>query len=149
MVRLKIISFLSIIYSKNKVIENKFSVYIYLFLEHINRAISLVDWENMFLPLDASEQAKLFNETLLNIFSNFIPRKTIKCKFKEPPWMSKEIKTTLGVLIFAGTNFREFFSPYIRGYLFSRMIFYSTFAGTNFREWVVSIANLLGKYVEE
>ena len=43
---------------------------------------------------------------------------------------------TLGVLIFAGTNFREFFSPYIRGYLFSRMSFYSTFAGTNFREWV-------------
>ena len=56
---------------------------------------------------------------------------------------------TLGVLIFAGTNFREFFSPYIRGYLFSRMSFYSTFAGTNFREWVVSIANFLGKYVDD
>ena len=56
---------------------------------------------------------------------------------------------TLGVLIFAGTNFREFFSAYIRGYLFSRMCFYSTFAGTNFREWVVSIANFLGKYVDE
>ena len=64
-------------------------------VEHINRAISLVDRQNMFLPLDASEQAKLFNETLLNIFSNFIPRKTIKCKFKEPPWMSKEIKTSM------------------------------------------------------
>ena len=64
-------------------------------VEHINHAISLVDWQNMFLPLDASEQAKLFNETLLNIFSNFIPRKTIKCKFKEPPWMSKEIKTSM------------------------------------------------------
>ena len=47
------------------------------------------------------------------------------------------IPDTLGVLIFAGTNFREFFSPYIRGYLFSRMSFYSTFAGTNFREWVL------------
>ena len=42
-----------------------------------------------------------------------------------------------------GTNFREFFSAYIRGYLFSRMSFYSTFAGTNFREWGVSIANFL------
>ena len=49
----------------------------------------------MFLPLDEIEQAKLFNETLLNIFSKFIPRKTIKCKFKEPPWMSKEIKTSM------------------------------------------------------
>ena len=59
------------------------------------------------------------------------------------------MSNTLGVLIFAGTNFREFFSAYIRGYLFSRMSFYSTFAGTNFREWVVSIANFLGKYVDE
>ena len=51
------------------------------------------------------------------------------------------IITTLGVLIFAGTNFREFFPLIIRGYLFLRMSFYSTFAGTNFREWAVSIAN--------
>ena len=29
------------------------------------------------------------------------------------------------------------------------MSFYSTFAGTNFREWVVSIANFLGKYVDD
>ena len=63
-------------------------------MEHINRAICLVDWENMFLPLDVNEQAKIFNETL-NIFNNFVPRKTIKCKFKEPPWMSKEIKTNM------------------------------------------------------
>ena len=48
------------------------------------------------------------------------------------------VDDTLEVLIFAGTNFREFFSPYIRGYLFSRMSFYSTFAGTNFGESVIS-----------
>ena len=49
------------------------------------------------------------------------------------PWDMALI--TLAVLIFAGTNFREFLSPYIRGYLFSRMSFYSTFVGTNFREF--------------
>ena len=53
--------------------------------------ISLVNWKNMFLPLDVTGEAKLF----LNIFSNFIHRKTIKSKFKEPPWMSKEIKTSM------------------------------------------------------
>ena len=42
-------------------------------VEHINRAIFLDDWDNMFLPLDINEQAKLLNETLLNIFNNFIP----------------------------------------------------------------------------
>ena len=43
---------------------------------------------------------------------------------------------TLGVLIFAGTNFRELSPPYIGGYLFSRM----SFAGTNFREFGTKIA---------
>ena len=76
----------------------------------------------------------------------------VRLFYKDLGWLlqnSRGNKFTLEVLIFAGTNFRKFFSTYIRGYLFSRMSFYSTFAGTNFREWVVSIANFLGKYVDE
>ena len=63
--------------------------------EFINRAISLFDWESALSPLDTNEQVKLFNETLLNIFRNFIPHKLIKCSYKDPPWISREIKTCL------------------------------------------------------
>ena len=64
-------------------------------VEQINRAITLFDWENILSPLETNEQVKLFNETLLNIFRNFIPHKLIKCSYKDPPWITKEIKTSL------------------------------------------------------
>ena len=63
--------------------------------EFINRAISLFDWESALSPLDTNKQVKLFNETLLNILRNFIPHKLIKCSYKDPPWISREIKTCL------------------------------------------------------
>ena len=30
---------------------------------------------------------ELLNETLLNIFQNYIPNKKIKCDYRQPPWM--------------------------------------------------------------
>ena len=59
----------------------------------IRRSLSLLDWERMFQNLDIDAQVDLLNETLLNIFENFIPNKIITCKNKEPPWASKKTKT--------------------------------------------------------
>ena len=64
-------------------------------VEQINRAVSLFDWHGALSSLDVNEQVDLFNETLLNIFRNFIPNKTIKHNSKDPPWVSQEIKTSL------------------------------------------------------
>ena len=61
----------------------------------INRAISLFDWENAFYNKEVDDQVKLFNETLTNIFRNYIPHKKIKCDYKDPPWITTEIKTNL------------------------------------------------------
>ena len=41
------------------------------------------------------EQVNLFNETLLNIFSNFCPNKTISCDDKDPPWLTDDIKNMI------------------------------------------------------
>ena len=35
------------------------------------------------------------NETLLNIFRNYIPNKKIKCDYRQPPWMNDNIKRKL------------------------------------------------------
>ena len=64
-------------------------------VEQINQAISLFDWSSALTPLDVNEQVKLFNDTLLNIFRNFIPHKMIKCNGKDAPWITSEIKTCL------------------------------------------------------
>ena len=38
------------------------------------------------------EQLKVFNNTLMNIFSNYIPNKYIICDDKDPVWMNEKIK---------------------------------------------------------
>ena len=44
-------------------------------VEAINLAIESFNWENAFDGKDIHAQVALFNETLLNIFSNFIPNR--------------------------------------------------------------------------
>ena len=46
-------------------------------VEAINSAIESFNWENDFAGKDIHALAGLFNETLLNIFSYFIPNKKL------------------------------------------------------------------------
>ena len=61
----------------------------------IQRSIESFDWNSSFKNLSVNEQVELFNETLLNIYRNFIPHEKIKCNSRDPPWMNKEIKNAL------------------------------------------------------
>ena len=58
----------------------------------ISRAINDFDWENLFFNKSINDQLTLFNVTIMNIFKNFIPNKTIICKDKDPPWINEEVK---------------------------------------------------------
>ena len=60
----------------------------------IKRAIEF-DWEKSLSNLDANKQVFVFKETIMNIFENFIPHKTITPNDKDPPWMNKQIKTLI------------------------------------------------------
>ena len=44
---------------------------------------------------DINDKIKILNETLLNIFNNFIPNKVAKFDYKKPVWMNKEITLLL------------------------------------------------------
>ena len=61
----------------------------------IKRSIQHFDWEAAFEGRCVEDQVELSNNTLLNIFKNFIPHETKKCSHKDPPWMNKEIKSAL------------------------------------------------------
>ena len=61
----------------------------------IQKSIALFDWDRAFTNLCVNDQVELFEDTLLNIFRNFIPQETIKCSHKDPPWINKEIKSAL------------------------------------------------------
>ena len=49
------------------------------------------DFEN----LSVDEKVDFLNKTLLNIFRNYIPNRKIKCDYRQPPWMTDNIKKSL------------------------------------------------------
>ena len=52
----------------------------------------MVNWERLFSNKDINTQVSIFNETILNVFSNYVPNKYITIDDKDPVWMNETIK---------------------------------------------------------
>ena len=61
-------------------------------IENINKTISSFNLTRAFENLSVDKKVKLLNETLLNIFRNFIPNKKIKCDYRQPLSMTVTLK---------------------------------------------------------
>ena len=61
----------------------------------IQRAISLMNWNDVFSNKTADENVKTLKNVLLNIFGHFIPKKFIKVDYKYPNWMNPKIISSL------------------------------------------------------
>ena len=61
-------------------------------VDQIQQAIEQFSWEKLFRNLNVNEMVSLFNKTIKNILSNYIPHETITCDDKDPPWFNKNIK---------------------------------------------------------
>ena len=64
-------------------------------IENTNKAISNFNWNNAFENLSVDEKVDLLNETLVNIYRNYIHNKKIKCDYIQLPWMTDNIKKSL------------------------------------------------------
>ena len=51
----------------------------------IKRAIKDFDWENKLSLIDINDQVILFNETIVNVMSNFIPNEAMTFDDSDPP----------------------------------------------------------------
>ena len=65
--------------------------------QSINKAIEMFNWEKLFQNKNIHDQLKLFNETIVNIVSNYIPNKFITCNDKDPPWLNDHIKRLINL----------------------------------------------------
>ena len=63
--------------------------------DHIKKAINLFDWESSLNNLDVNEQVSVFNETIMNIMSNFVPIELVTCDDRDPPWMNRYMKNLI------------------------------------------------------
>ena len=66
-------------------------------MESIKRSIELVNWETLFYNKTVHKQVSIFNETTMNIFSNFIPDNyiTLDDRYLPLPWMNGIVKTKI------------------------------------------------------
>ena len=65
-------------------------------IEGIQRSFKAFPWRQHFrLNNDTNWQVKSFNEIFLNIISNFVPHDIKKIIPRDPPWITKTIKTKL------------------------------------------------------
>ena len=60
--------------------------------DHMKRAINGFPWERSFANLDINDKVYLFNKTIKNILSNFIPHETITFDDRDPPWINSQVK---------------------------------------------------------
>ena len=52
----------------------------------------MIDWNKLFSNANAEKQVNILNDTLFNIFSNFVRSKVITVADRDPPWINEEIK---------------------------------------------------------
>ena len=52
----------------------------------------MFDWDRAFVNTKVNEKVFILNKTILNILSNFIPRKTLTIDDKDSPWFTKKSK---------------------------------------------------------
>ena len=58
----------------------------------ISLALNAIDWDTSFFGFYANDRVALLSEYVLDIFSNFVPNKTITTRDKDALWMTPEIK---------------------------------------------------------
>ena len=56
------------------------------------KAVQTFDRVKAFGNLSVDGEIDVLNETLMNIFRNYIPNKKVKCNYCQPPWMNDKIK---------------------------------------------------------
>ena len=61
----------------------------------IQRSISQFNWEKAFSNKGINKQISIFNETVLNIMTNFIPHETKIFNDEEAAWINKNVKTMI------------------------------------------------------
>ena len=52
-------------------------------------------WEKAFCNPNVTKKVSTFDETILNVLSNYIQQKILTCDDKDPPWFNSRIKSLL------------------------------------------------------
>ena len=85
----------------HQIVHSSFNLNIYyLFIKKadaniIRKALDSVNWERLFDSKNINEQVIALNETILDVFRNYVPNKYITIDDKDPVWMNGNIKSKI------------------------------------------------------
>ena len=88
----------------------------------IKKAITDFSWERPFENLLVDEKVSLFNKTIKNILSNYIPHDIITTDDRDPSWFSKNVKSLIGKKneawrLYVRSNKNDFFFFFLKNLL--------------------------------
>ena len=63
--------------------------------KNIQKTLGSVNWEGLFDQKDINAQIVALDETILNIFRNYVPTKYITIDDKDPVWMNETVKSKI------------------------------------------------------
>ena len=72
--------------------KREISNYQRVIIDQIRKAIEQFSWDRSFKYLDHNEIVFLFNRTIKNTLSRYIPHEIIICNDQDPPWMKDIVK---------------------------------------------------------
>ena len=98
----------------------------------IECAIEGLNWEKSFENKSVYSQVCILNETTLNIFLNFIPKKIITCNDKDRLWFNNKIRYLL-------IKKKEMFRQYINNGKLHSEYDRLQFGSTTLRDWLKSL----------
>jgi hypothetical protein len=61
----------------------------------IRQKLSDLDWHSLFSQLNVNEMALVFTDTVLDVFSKYIPNKLVTCHDKDAAWITPQVKTAI------------------------------------------------------
>ena len=64
-------------------------------IDNIKNSIKSLHREFLLNKKTVNRQVVIFNETILNIFSNFVPNKLVTFNDRDPPWMNNFVKNKI------------------------------------------------------
>ena len=64
-------------------------------IDSIQNALDQTNWRFLFSNRSVHQQVKILSNTLMNVFSNFMPKKIVTFNDKDPPWMSEYLKNKI------------------------------------------------------
>ena len=61
----------------------------------IQKALDLVNWDFIFLNKTVHDEVFAFDQVLISIFTNYIPKKNKSFDDQDPPWLNDRIKSKI------------------------------------------------------